>query len=104
MTDISAPWHRNGLLVYGLQDNPSKDGPPLVNRFVALVQPSYPQPPQEELEAIADLMAAAPQLLKTVKALLWAIGADVTTYYPRLAAESAEAHRLIDEIENRRKA
>lgn len=59
------PWYRDGTTVYAL--NPQN-----FNRFSAHVHGA--QTPQSELEAVAKLMTAAPELLVALQNLLNAAG------------------------------
>ncbi|MCO2577539.1 hypothetical protein FA322_08735 [Pseudomonas aeruginosa] len=55
------PWHRDGTTVYAL--NPHN-----FNRFSAQIHGAHT--PKSELEAVAQLMQAAPELLEALVALV----------------------------------
>ena len=67
-------WKVEGTTVYALESDGFLGGREVFrNRFSALVQ-GYRNTPQEELEANARLMAAAPDLLSALQELLSEVG------------------------------
>ncbi|HBO4892784.1 TPA: hypothetical protein L4V44_002651 [Pseudomonas aeruginosa] len=61
MKHTSGPWYRDGTTVYAL--NPQN-----FNRFSAQIHGAHT--PKSELEAVAQLMQAAPELLEALVALV----------------------------------
>lgn len=63
-----APWLRDGRTVYALTESTKRGKPRQVNRFVAQVNGGGPDgAPEEELEANAELMRAAPEILEMLE-------------------------------------
>ena len=61
------PWIRDGKFVYALMPNPKKRWPGEVNRFWLIVQKQAGYDiPEEEVEANARLIAAAPEMLEAL--------------------------------------
>lgn len=72
---LTTPWLREGRLIYTLeQDGWRRGAPVMVNRFMVTVSGGHPRPADAELDAVASLVHAAPDLLEAGRALYAAIG------------------------------
>ncbi|OWI96165.1 hypothetical protein CDC19_16025 [Pseudomonas aeruginosa] len=83
MKHTLGPWYRDGTTVYAL--NPHN-----FNRFSAQIHGAHT--PKSELEAVAQLMQAAPELLEALEACM-----------ARITNEVADAE-FLDEVEQARAA
>ncbi|WP_427110787.1 hypothetical protein [Pseudomonas aeruginosa] len=87
MKHTPGPWYRDGTTVYAL--NPHN-----FNRFSAQIHGAHT--PKSELEAVAQLMQAAPELLEALTEaaeILWGLGQIGSS--PTALEKSAEFKSLI---------
>jgi len=78
MSHTPGPYDRDGRFVYKLvpSSRPSNNPPPMVNLWLCSVQPCGEAVPTEELEAVAQLFKAAPDLKEALKELVAAQDAN----------------------------